>query len=73
MLKQFLAFGLLTTVSGCTINITAEREHEGFEHEEWREECLKEHPGEHIAIMYPEIPRADFNSQLALNICTSYI
>ncbi|MAW42131.1 MAG: hypothetical protein CMJ30_06950 [Phycisphaerae bacterium] len=41
MLKQFLAFGLLTTVSGCTINITAEREHEGFEHEEWRED--KEH------------------------------
>ena len=41
MLKQFLAFGVLTAVSGCTINITAEREYEGFEHEEWRED--KEH------------------------------
>ena len=37
MLKQFLAFGVLTAVSGCTINITTERSHEGFDHE-WHEE-----------------------------------
>ena len=37
MLKQFLAFGVLTSVSGCTINITTERSHEGFDHE-WHEE-----------------------------------
>ena len=37
MLKQFLAFGALTAVSGCTINITTERSHEGFDHE-WHEE-----------------------------------
>ena len=37
MLKQFLAFGVLTAVSGCTINITTEGSHEGFDHE-WHEE-----------------------------------
>ena len=41
MLKKILAFGVFTAVSGCTINISTEREYEGFEHEEWRED--KEH------------------------------
>ena len=45
MWKQFLALVILLAASGCTINITAEGEHEGFEHEEWRED--KKHHGHH--------------------------
>ena len=38
MLKQTLAFGFLIAVPGCTINITTEGPHEGFDHHEWHEE-----------------------------------
>ena len=49
MLKQFLAFGVLTAVSGCTINITTEGPHEGFDHEwhEEKEEWHHEHDDHH--------------------------
>ena len=56
MLKQFLAFGVLTAVSGCTINITTEGSHEGFDHEwhgteeEWieeKEQWHHDHDGHH--------------------------
>ena len=38
MLKQTLAFGFLIAVPGCTINITTDGPHEGFDHHEWHEE-----------------------------------
>ena len=38
MLKQSLAFGFLIAVPGCTINITTEGPHEGFDDHEWHEE-----------------------------------
>ena len=38
MLTRILMGLGLVVVTGCTINITTEREHEGFEHEEWRED-----------------------------------
>ena len=49
MLKQFLAFGALTAASGCTINITTEGPHEGFDHEwhEEKEEWHHEHDDHH--------------------------
>ena len=45
MLKQFLAVGVLTAISGCTINITTEGPHEGFDHHDWHEEKEEWHHG----------------------------
>ena len=46
MLKQFLAFGVLTAVSGCTINIKTEGSHEGFDHHDWHDEKEEWHGSE---------------------------
>ena len=49
MLKQFLAFGVLTAVSGCTINIKTEGSHEGLDHHEWHEEKEEWHASGDLA------------------------